>query len=183
MLWQDDRGIDIPAASGNQDFELTFTALIAISRSAKISLNLNADMSGLRKFIRQEIHDNTAHAQILDITIPANAWTAESSIDSYAYTAEVTLESVTAEESPTVTIHRESLDTAIACELCPVAETLDSGALKLWAKHLPGADMTATVLLVSPKSSEPLDDDSTDDIPETTSIVGYAVCGKAIVGT
>ncbi len=178
LLLQDDRGVDIPAASAGREFELLFTAVIAISRSARISLALTADMHGLKQFIRQEIHDHTAHVRIVDITIPAGSWTEESGQGEYGFTAEISIENVTAEESPTVTLHQDSLDTATACEICPVAETLDSGVLKFWAKQLPAADMAATVQLVSPKSSEEL-----EDLPaERTSLLGTAVCGRAVVG-
>lgn len=182
MLIQDERGVEIPGADENQEFELIFTAILAISRSAKIALSLNADMRGLKQFIRQEIHDNTAHAKIVDITIPAASWKQEDAAAEYGYMALVQIEGVTAEQSPSVTIHREHTAAAQTAALCPMAET-DSGILKLWAKHVPRADMTATVLLVSPKSVdtlEPLPEEPSDTT--TTARLGTAVCGNAICG-
>ena len=182
MLIQDERGVEIPGADENQEFELIFTAVLAISRSAKIALALNADMRGLKQFIRQEIHDNTAHARIVDIPIPINAWKQESAAAEYSYVAKIPIQNATAEQSPSVTIHREHTAAAQAAALCPMAET-DSGVLKLWAKHVPRTDMTATVLLVSPKSVDTL-----DQLPEepsdttTTARLGTAVCGNAICG-
>lgn len=182
MLIQDERGVEISGADENQEFELIFTAVLAISRSAKIALALNADMRGLKQFIRQEIHDNTAHARIVDITIPINAWKQESAAAEYGYVAKIPIQNATAEQSPSVTIHREHTAAAQAAALCPMAET-DSGVLKLWAKHVPRTDMTATVLLVSPKSVDTL-----DPLPEepsdttTTARLGTAVCGNAICG-
>ena len=179
LLLQDDHGVDIPSAAEDQKFEFFFTAVIAISRNAKIALSLNADMSGLYKFIEQVIHDKTAHAKIVEITIPTADWKQEDVSATYGYMVQIKIEGVTSEQSPTVTIHKEHTATAQTAALCPVAETLDTGVLKLWAKRPPDADMTATVLLVSPKSMEALDD-STDD--STTSLLGAAICGKAICG-
>nr|DAL33389.1 MAG TPA_asm: tail-collar fiber protein [Caudoviricetes sp.] len=181
MLIQDERGVEIPAATENQEFELIFTAVLAISRSAKIALALNADMRGLKIFIRQEIHDNTAHAKIVDITIPAASWKQEDAAAEYGYTALIQLEGVTAEQSPSVTIHREHTAAAQTAALCPMAET-DSGVLKLWAKHIPRADMTATVLLVSPKSVDTLEPLPEEPTINTTSLLGTAICGNAICG-
>jgi len=178
MLFQDERGFDIPSASGGE-FEFIFKALIAISRDAKISLELTADMRGLMDFIRQEIHDHTAHAKIVEITIPAADWKQEDVSAAYGYMVQIKIEGVTSEQSPTVTIHKEHTATAQTAALCPVAETLDTGVLKLWAKRPPDADMTATVLLVSPKSMEALDDEPDES---TTALLGAAICGKAICG-
>lgn len=182
LLAQDERGVEIPSALQDSEFEIIFNILIAISRDAKIALALNADMRGLKQFIRQEIHDNTAHARIVDITIPINAWKQEIAAAEYGYVAKIPIQDATAEQSPTVTIHREHTATAQAAALCPMAET-DSGVLILWVKHVPRTDMTATVLLVSPKSVntlEPLPDEPTDTT--TTARLGTAALGMMILG-
>ena len=182
LLAQDERGVEVPSALQDAEFEIIFNILIAISRDAKIALALNADMRGLKQFIRQEIHDNTAHAKIVDITIPINAWKQESAAAEYSYVAKIPIQNATAEQSPSVTIHREHTAAAQAAALCPMAET-DSGVLKLWAKHIPRTDMTATVLLVSPKSVdtlEPLPEEPSDTT--TTARLGTAALGRMILG-
>ena len=173
--------MEIPSTLQDAEFEIIFNILIAISRDAKITLTLNADMRGLKQFIRQEIHDNTAHARIVDITIPAAIWKQEDAAAEYGYVALVQIEGVTAEQSPSVTIHREHTAAAQAAALCPMAET-DSGVLQLWAKHVPRTDMTATVLLVSPKSVDTLEPLPEEPTINTTSLLGTAVCGNAICG-
>lgn len=179
-VYQDDRGIEVPAASQDAGFEIIFNAAIAISRTAKISLQLDADMQGLWNFVKQEIHDNTAHARGVEITIPASAWT-EDGYGEFGYSADIAIDGVTSEQYPEVAIHMDSYKTAQRAGMCTVAETLDGGVLKLWAKRAPAADMTASVLLISPKSTEPLDDSDADKA-ENTSLTGSAVVGEAVVG-
>ena len=181
LLAQDERGVEIPSALQDAEFEIIFNILIAISRDAKIALALNADMRGLKQFIRQEIHDNTAHVKIVDITIPINAWKQEDAAAEYGYTAKIPIQDATAEQSPSVTIHREHTAAAQTAAVCPMAET-DSGVLKLWAKHVPRTDMTATVLLVSPKSVDTLEPLPEEPTINTTSLLGTAICGNAICG-
>lgn len=181
LLAQDERGVEIPSALQDAEFEIIFNILIAISRDAKIALALTADMRGLKDFIRQEIHDRTAHAKIVDITIPITAWKLESAAAEYGYVVKIPIQNSSAEQSPTVTIHREYTAAAQAAALCPMAET-DSGVLKLWAKHVPRTDMTATVLLVSPKSVDTLDPLPEEPTVSKTSLLGTAVCGNALCG-
>ena len=179
MLIQDERGFDIPSADSG-DFEFVFSALIAISASAKITVELTAEMRGLQAWLRQEIHDHTAHVSIVDITIPASAWAVDTQTE-YNYVADIQIAGVTSEQSPTVTIHKECSTTARKAALCAEAETLDSGVLRLWAQHIPTADMIATVQLVAPKA---MGDWEQPDEPtgSATSLLGDAICGNAICG-
>ena len=58
LLVQDDRGVEIPAASTDQEFEFVFTVVIAISRDAEISLNLSAEMQSLQLFVEERIQEH-----------------------------------------------------------------------------------------------------------------------------
>ena len=55
LLVQDDRGVEIPAASTDQEFEFVFTVVIVISRDAEIVINLSAEMQSLQLFVEE--HD------------------------------------------------------------------------------------------------------------------------------
>ena len=58
LLVQDDRGVEIPAASTDQEFEFVFTVVIAISRDAEVSLNLSAEMQSLQLFVEERIQEH-----------------------------------------------------------------------------------------------------------------------------
>ena len=58
LLVQDDRGVEIPAASTDQEFEFVFTVVIVISRDAEISLNLSAEMQSLQLFVEERIQEH-----------------------------------------------------------------------------------------------------------------------------
>lgn len=58
LLVQDDRGVEIPAASADQEFELVFTVVIAISRDAEIAINLSAEMRSLQLFVEERIQEH-----------------------------------------------------------------------------------------------------------------------------
>lgn len=177
MLYQDDHGAEVPAASSDHEFEIIFTAAFSISREAKIALALTADLYGLKRFLRKEIHNNTAHVKLLELTITAEGWVQENSEAEYGYALEVPIEGLTAEQSPHVTIHKESFATAQKAGVCTESETLDTGVLKLWAKQPPDTDITATLQLISPQSMDTL-----SELLDETAVLGDAVVGNAIVG-
>lgn len=181
MLAQDERGVEVPAAAQDAEFEIIFNVLIAISRDAKITLSLDADMRGLKQFIRQEIHDKSAHALIADLTIPADAWTLEDTEAEYGCTARVEITGCTEEHSPQVTVCKESILIAQRARLCPVAQTIDEH-LVLWAKKPPTAAIHVVAQLLAPRSQEPLDEWEDDSTASETSLLGDAVLGDAIVG-
>lgn len=58
LLVQDDRGVEIPAASADQEFEFVFTVVIAISRNAEIAINLSAEMRSLQLFVEERIQEH-----------------------------------------------------------------------------------------------------------------------------
>lgn len=58
LLVQDDRGVEIPAASADQEFEFVFTVVIVISRDAEISINLSAEMRSLQLFVEERIQEH-----------------------------------------------------------------------------------------------------------------------------
>ena len=60
-----------------------------------------------------------------------------------------TARSITPEQEPEVVFHKSSLLTASKAGICAEAETSD-GALRLWARRKPDADMTARVRLMVP---------------------------------
>jgi len=181
MLAQDERGVEVPAAAQDSEFEIIFNVLIAISRDAKISLALDADMRGLKQFIRQEVHDKSAHALTADLIIPADAWTLADSETEWSYTAQVAIEGCTEEYSPQVTVLKESFLIAQRARLCPVAQTTE-GLLTLWAKKLPTTAIHIVVLLVAPRSQEPLDDWADDSPSGETAALGKAILGRMILG-
>lgn len=85
---------------------------------------------------------------IEDIEIPAAGWAEDSTLTDYPYAAVVSMEKATAQMSPIVSLKPGSLETARAACLCPSVEAQD-GAIKLWAKIIPTADLIATVTLLS----------------------------------
>ena len=58
LLVQDDRGVEIPAASTDQEFEFVFTVVIVISRDAEIVINLSAEMQSLQLFVEERIQEH-----------------------------------------------------------------------------------------------------------------------------
>lgn len=85
----------------------------------------------------------------MEITVPQSDWINESDPDGYDYRIDISAPSITSEQEPEVTFHKSSLLTASKAGICAEAETTD-GALRLWARHKPDADMTARVRLMIP---------------------------------
>lgn len=91
---------------------------------------------------------------ILDITIPAEGWSADDADEEYPLYIDVPCDIARAVHYPDVTLHRTSLTTAMVAGLCPAASAMN-GAIRFWAQAQPTADMTATVALLTASSGTP----------------------------
>ena len=100
----------------------------------------------------------TAGADILDITIPAESWTLDESLAPdlempgtmpiYPYYADVTVAEAQAGYFPAAALHTESLKAAAAAGMAPVLQALE-GKVRFWAKEAPGSALTASLALLS----------------------------------
>ena len=230
FLTQDERGIEVPAASTNSEFSFEITVLLAVSAEANMSIAVDPQVQTLMKLVKAEIEKHNAatdaHAAtftaavsaavknlsesgeilneeqvkalikehgssggaaiIKDITIPADGWDwqresgDEETLDDFRCVVDVAVDDATEDMFPSVALHKAALEIAKRAGLCPTVQAL-AGVLRFWAKRVPAADMTASVLLISPKSTGSLDGSDTDEA-ETTSLTGSAIVGTAVVG-
>ena len=119
-------------------------SLDTVSRE-EMDAALDAQMKEIASMVQ-----NAAGADILEITVPADAWAladaeGEEETD-FPYCAEVAADAIRASHYPVVTIHPESMGAAFAAGLCPAARAED-GTLWFWARNRPRRDLMATVLL------------------------------------
>lgn len=84
-----------------------------------------------------------------EIQIPVSAWQAIEG----GYQAAVSIEGVTSDYYPIVTIHKSSRAAAKGAGLDPAAETTDDGTLLFVAESVPGDVIHASVALVAPGSA------------------------------
>ena len=65
FLMQDERGIEVPAASTNSEFSFEITVLLAVSAEANLSITVDPQVQTLMKLVKAEIEkhndDKTAH--------------------------------------------------------------------------------------------------------------------------
>ena len=123
---------------------------IQISSEVNVQINFHADAfitAEEAQALLESMVQQTAGADILDITIPAGGWAWEEGQD-FPCTAQVSVPAARASHYPVVTIHPDSLDTAFRAGLCPAVRAED-GALRFWARRWPAGDLAATVLLQS----------------------------------
>lgn len=86
-------------------------------------------------------------ARQLDITIPISGWVEdEDTGGTCALHTDIAAENITEEMIPMVTILPEGQQTAIACNLCTTARTID-GALRVYAQQIPSADIRCSLTL------------------------------------
>ena len=170
FLMQDERGIEVPASETNAEFEIEISVLLAISNKANINIEVNPQMKALMELVQEEIDkhntDPNAHdgqiggkgsAIIKDITIPADGWDWQREPDEqetmewdeFRCFIDVAVEEATEEMVPSVALYKAALETAKRAGLCPTVQAL-AGVLRFWARNIPEADMSATVVLVSP---------------------------------
>lgn len=99
---------------------------------------------------------NASSTQIVDITIPQNAWTFQEEdiggepegMDDYRYCADVAVDGVTEDQFPDVALHKEALPVARDAGVCPTVQSF-TGYLRFWARNEPLEDMAATVALLT----------------------------------
>lgn len=103
-------------------------------------------LEDLRQNIWQYLGEGVVRAERLDLTIPTAGWTEEAR-DAYSFYADVPHGRITEDAVPLLTILPASLGAAEECKLCPAAEAMP-GALRVWAKQTPTADIAASLLLL-----------------------------------
>lgn len=126
---------------------------IQISSEVNVQIDYHADAfitAEEAAALLESMVQNAAGADILEITVPADAWAladaeGEEETD-FPYCAEVAADAIRASHYPVVTIHPESMGAAFAAGLCPAARAED-GTLRFWARNRPRRDLMATVLL------------------------------------
>ena len=127
-----------------------YPVTIQISSEVNVQINFHADAfitAEEAQALLESMVQQTAGADILDITIPAGGWAWEEGQD-FPCTVQVSVPAARASHYPVVTIHPDALDTAFRAGLCPAVQAED-GALRFWARRWPAGDLAATVLLQS----------------------------------
>lgn len=136
----------------------TFDLIAAVGAVDAVSANIDPDAIATYAAVKQLISDATA---VMEITIPKDGWTDGTGHigegdeegeepdmeDNYGLRVDIPLDGVTEAMQPFLSVHPAHLETAKGCELSTTARTMD-GALRLYAKSAPTADMTATLTLL-----------------------------------
>lgn len=135
----------------------TFDLIAAVGAVDAVSANIDPDAIATYTAVKQLIADATA---VIEVTIPKEGWTdgtghigegeepeeTEMEDDGYGLRVDIPVSGVTETMHPSLTVHPVSIETARACELATYARTMD-GAVRVYAKTAPTAEMTATLKL------------------------------------
>ena len=71
FLMQDERGIEVPAASTNSEFSFEIAVLLAVSAEANMSIAVDPQVQALMKLVKAEIEKHNANADAHAATITA----------------------------------------------------------------------------------------------------------------
>lgn len=75
MVVQDDRGVEIPAASTSSDFKIELAVLLAVSNNANISVTVSPQVQAIMQLVEKELeqHDSdpNAHASVIEAAASA----------------------------------------------------------------------------------------------------------------
>lgn len=172
----------IPITDG-VSFPLTMVMHIIVSDASVVSFSINPALDTVsREEMEQaidasiegafaDIANSVGSAIIQKITIPAADWTeaGEYALGGYNYIVDVAMEKATENHFPALALDILSLDVAGEAEVCPTIETL-AGIVRFWAKKIPTADLTGTILLRSENlvdldiATDEEVDDTVDDV-------------------
>ena len=75
MVIQDERGVEIPAASTGSDFKIELAALLAVSNNANISVTVSPQVQAIMQLVEKELEkhdtDPNAHASVIEAAASA----------------------------------------------------------------------------------------------------------------
>ncbi len=138
-----------------------YPVTIQISSEVEVQIDYHADAfitAEEAQALLESMVQQTAGADILNITIPAESWTLDESLAPdlempgtmpiYPYYADVTVEESRAGYFPAAALHTESLEAAAAAGMAPVVQALE-GKVRFWAKEAPGSALAASLALLS----------------------------------
>ena len=101
-----------------------------------------------------EAMNEVSFASEMEITIPTSGWKADKDTNgAYELHSDVLDERIKESLIPALTILPESHSTVKDCEMSAVCRTLE-GALRVYAKRIPKADVSANLLLISAVSMQ-----------------------------
>lgn len=136
----------------------TFDLIAAVGDVDTVTATIDPQSIVTRAVVEQLIAGATVKKEI---TIPKDGWedstknigedneeAEESDVDDgWGLHVDIPVDGVTEDMQPFVSVHPAYIETARNCELLTVSRTLD-GAVRLYAKSVPTADMTATLTLL-----------------------------------
>ena len=180
------------AVTDGVSFPITMVMHILVDDASVINFSINPDLDTVsREEMEQAIKNYYAgvgSALLRPITIPVANWTetGENAPGGYTYTADIPMEEVKDLHFPVMALDIEAQAPAAEAELCPTIETLD-GIVRFWAKSIPTADLTGTIMLRSENLNGNASIDGTDQTvnvasPEEVAAMLREVFGAGSVG-
>lgn len=179
------------AVTDGVSFPITMVMHILVDDASVINFSINPDLDTVsREEMEQAIKNYYAgvgSALIRPITIPAGNWTKVATDDEteppggYIYTTDVPLEEVKDLHFPVMALDIEAQAPAAEAELCPTIETLD-GIVRFWAKNIPAADLTGTIMLRSENLNGNASIDGTDQTVNVATAEEVAAMLREVFG-
>ena len=98
--------------------------------------------------LQQKLGGGIVRAERLELNIPAGGWEPdEDTGGAYSFHRDIAHTKIREDMVPVVTLLPLSLETARACQFCNTAQTL-SGALRIYAKSVPSAEISISLVLI-----------------------------------
>lgn len=98
-----------------------------------------------------DAHGGVARVRFAELTIPAEGWT---ETEGGGYSLDVAVPDAREDTHPSVSLHKDSLETASDAGLSASVQSLE-GALRFWSEKQPSADMAATAALFHRPAANP----------------------------
>lgn len=173
FLMQDERGIEVPAAGTNSEFEIEVSVLLAISDKAQIDITLTPQMQAIMRMVQKYIREHCVQLNSYSLTLAADGWTMG---DTPGYPYQYTAQLADAKETdmPTAQPEISSLTVAEDAGLASVCETAD-GSITFWAENVPETDIQMQVTLLGQAKA--------GTVSDTTSMLGRAILGSLVLNT
>lgn len=137
--------VDNVSATIDPDALVTLESVQQLITEHSRDTETHQDIRQAVKALQDKLGGGVVRAELAVLAIPAAGW-AESA-GAYPFYVDVPHGRITEDAVPLLTILPASLGAAEECRLCPAAEAMP-GALRVWAKSVPTADIAASLLLL-----------------------------------
>ena len=150
MVVQDNRGVEIPAASTSSDFKIELAVLLAVSNNANISVTVSPQVQAIMQLVEKELeqHDSSGSGYFgeYSLVLRADGWTPLPDTGPYQYIYDAALADSDSTLIPSGSTDVNDFAVTARAGVLNACETRD-GSVRFFSQRVPDADIHVMLTL------------------------------------